>query len=979
MGNLIRSLSTLLPVYASREAKISEKMQKWANCYDLDQLKSSGYVTIDPHSQKTDWKTKNVWPRPPGKSKDDPSRYVWPSENDAYSITTYWDLNAKKHKESSPCCDVPGWGKLCYSDMACWGCNSKGYSYTFPHIILVFGNVLRLFFLNMPEDCPAYNYALQFCNIVRDTTGTELVRELLIPHKLEIETSTKPHEFVSCLIVGLHHHNLPMFDMYNILTKTTTLVNLLEKCKPQKMVKPDCWDSTKLFVGEQCLRFGVPLSMLSKSDWHALFVRMSLGTSRELEKLTPAHLLDLCSSHEAAEPTKHKPVVFSSHEAKAPTQHIPVVVGGVIETNLGVSMVADSLNNPVISSSASNTLSHEESTRLTHEASNRLSDASPHSSVVASLEVAEEPTMFVKLTDKPTHKCATIERTDVKTKVADESKHHSASVSRGHIAGPSSTALSKTIVTEENPTAFGALLDSHSSRAVTAESTDRFTVRENLALLKMPGPESLYCFVNRLGFFPPPNLFSNEMSCEDAVKMCVDLSVVDQTDKLKALLTVKLDLPEAYKRVSLLENRYMSPPTGPDRSDVLNLLAHTALWHANCGVFGGYVRDYIMRGDKATDVDIHVNEHSENCRTMVPVPPSWKRNRKAPVFIKKCVLDHAARIIDFVEEHYGLHLCQYRSNGAADCFQFSFGMPGWFVEMDFIGSTDRTNQKMDSPGVDCDVGNLELRVVGDCLNLSESVPDIVPGEHISTIIQHCVDKSFVFFYDPSTVRAQTRLEKYFKKGWTCLTRMNQPRLGGLFKPEDKYSLKWWNRNCASGSLKSPTTAPSAVSCATPASSPIVSSPAPAVSKRTIASFANKEERIPRHLRESFFCNCCKGCSLVCLCAREMFGDRDPYTLTTFYNAKHTLLWNFLQYRDAVGGDKECALDLFNEEMGECRILIDIGYGLIPACVGLYMYFVHAGDVCHVNFMQIAYFVSAMVCAGHDCASVVPDCRVLLRW
>lgn len=213
------------------------------------------------------------------------------------------------------------------------------------------------------------------------------------------------------------------------------------------------------------------------------------------------------------------------------------------------------------------------------------------------------------------------------------------------------------------------------------------------------------------------------------------------------------------------------------RNDVILILAHAAVWSANCTVYGGFIRDWVIRGEEANDIDVMLPDESTSAQNA------------------------AMNTILRAAEQYGVEFVQSRAKGAAHTLVF---MGAWTdgvngrntIDVDLVAP----NVNKTPPFVDCDVGNL-------CINAQKGLVKKSPnaGEPILNIaksISHCQKKKFVFFYDCSVgadrAMCVRRLQKYLQNGWRCVSPLPQdvvntlmPKYGALLTPKQKYNKKWW--------------------------------------------------------------------------------------------------------------------------------------------------------------------------------------------
>jgi hypothetical protein len=174
--------------------------------------------------------------------------------------------------------------------------------------------------------------------------------------------------------------------------------------------------------------------------------------------------------------------------------------------------------------------------------------------------------------------------------------------------------------------------------------------------------------------------------------------------------------------------------------------------------FAGFLRDWLIRGETANDVDCLVTNVQQKKSIIIPVLQTY------------------------------LGGCTQKQKGAAWTLVFNF--QGHELEMDLL---DPSTQPKTAPGVDCDVGNFAFDQKG--LKLKIGNPNLVS---LSKAIKHCQTQKFVFYRQLPQNSEHRRLTKYMnERGWTCKSAIPDAvvqQLGlpqHLLKPKLKYSKLWW--------------------------------------------------------------------------------------------------------------------------------------------------------------------------------------------
>eukprot|EP01041_Mallomonas_annulata_P007813 gene7813-15980_t len=182
-----------------------------------------------------------------------------------------------------------------------------------------------------------------------------------------------------------------------------------------------------------------------------------------------------------------------------------------------------------------------------------------------------------------------------------------------------------------------------------------------------------------------------------------------------------------------------SPPLS--RDEVVLLVAHTVVWQLGFKVYGGFVRDWVIRGEAANDID-----------SVTPTTVD---------------LHDVGRQLGDILKPYGIVIVDERQNGAA--WTIDFKKEGWSHDIKIV-SLDMVhdNFKAQSPGSDCDCGNLCIDNTGQLVKKSNDAGGtLIP---LVKCMRHCLKKKFVFFYSLVTNIdvIKRRLKKYFSRGWTCI-------------------------------------------------------------------------------------------------------------------------------------------------------------------------------------------------------------------
>jgi hypothetical protein len=213
------------------------------------------------------------------------------------------------------------------------------------------------------------------------------------------------------------------------------------------------------------------------------------------------------------------------------------------------------------------------------------------------------------------------------------------------------------------------------------------------------------------------------------------------------------------------------PTSSGGRDESMLLIAHALIWQAGCTLYGGFVRDWVIRGEPANDIDALI--------------PSNRSPQQVQALLQQCA------------KQVGIQVTGLREKGIATTVTLQVPGAG-NVEVDLV-TLENKRKHAPPPGVDCTVGNLCVLPNGVLDKLNKNA---APTVSLAKCKSHCEKKKFVFLYDPQSNPGMcaARLRKYLSRGWVCLTTLPSSFLeqngltefATLIKPKAKYSLKWWS-------------------------------------------------------------------------------------------------------------------------------------------------------------------------------------------
>ena len=246
---------------------------------------------------------------------------------------------------------------------------------------------------------------------------------------------------------------------------------------------------------------------------------------------------------------------------------------------------------------------------------------------------------------------------------------------------------------------------------------------------------------------------------------------------------LKYNIMQMNKDSHLEFNKYLAqlstssppPPSSvTDRNLEMTYIAHAAIWIGKCSVYGGFIRDLLINNTEPNDIDV-----------------GYEPDRMDIARLKQ-ILQNAAEAINvqYVSENPGkgmVHAIKFKGRGQP-------------FEVDLANAANvRTSSE--SPGVDCDVGNMVIEVSGqDTFGMTLKVKDRLSLLPLAICQKHCREKKFVFYYKMDSDISRRRLDKYFKRGWICLSKFEEPMLSwakrngyeSLIQPKKEFSLPFYS-------------------------------------------------------------------------------------------------------------------------------------------------------------------------------------------
>jgi HrpA-like RNA helicase/8-oxo-dGTP pyrophosphatase MutT (NUDIX family) len=198
----------------------------------------------------------------------------------------------------------------------------------------------------------------------------------------------------------------------------------------------------------------------------------------------------------------------------------------------------------------------------------------------------------------------------------------------------------------------------------------------------------------------------------------------------------------------------ITSPQTPASTDPLVRAAHAAIWQGDFRLYGGMVRDFIIRGEPANDVDI-----------------------VAPQGMDLTVA--SARLVQLLAP------LGYKLVGSPKIYNAAKHTFSWQDGTQITIDVTKDEVKANFPFVDTDVGNFIVSRTG----IAKRRDFAGNGLTLAESIKHCSAKQFVFMCRSDD---KSRIERvYFGRGWTCINTLppgvNLQPPAHLYKPDPRYS------------------------------------------------------------------------------------------------------------------------------------------------------------------------------------------------
>ncbi|GCA63523.1 hypothetical protein KIPB_010413 [Kipferlia bialata] len=196
--------------------------------------------------------------------------------------------------------------------------------------------------------------------------------------------------------------------------------------------------------------------------------------------------------------------------------------------------------------------------------------------------------------------------------------------------------------------------------------------------------------------------------------------------------------------------------TPGDRNSVMLMLVHHLIWATGCSVYGGFVRDWVIRGKEANDIDCLLPSMSQ--------------------------LDSVKASLIGCAKHLGL---QWTGEvGHPNSYMVSFSGAGMApISVDLVDP----HLSSPPPHCECSAANVKINEKGVMAKKAYAGGDLVT---LADCVSHIQSKSFVCFIDWGCAANTTGCDnlvrrvkrKYLDRGWSLLNRLpttQMQRLQGM--------------------------------------------------------------------------------------------------------------------------------------------------------------------------------------------------------
>ncbi|KAL0224637.1 hypothetical protein RCL1_002549 [Eukaryota sp. TZLM3-RCL] len=178
------------------------------------------------------------------------------------------------------------------------------------------------------------------------------------------------------------------------------------------------------------------------------------------------------------------------------------------------------------------------------------------------------------------------------------------------------------------------------------------------------------------------------------------------------------------------------------RETLYEYISHVLVFECNCTIHGAFVRDYLIRNVTVSGIDVCCPTDSvdESINLLVSILNSSQLN---------FVIEEPISITNTLQQ-------VIVSCGTYN-FQLDFTMP----------ESSRMIEGAVPPFVEADVSNLQ---VSKASYLSFREPEASKNTDLATVVAHCMNQEFVFYYDLNHQSDfKESLKRYLDKGWVCLS------------------------------------------------------------------------------------------------------------------------------------------------------------------------------------------------------------------
>ncbi|KAL0224148.1 hypothetical protein P9112_003538 [Eukaryota sp. TZLM1-RC] len=221
------------------------------------------------------------------------------------------------------------------------------------------------------------------------------------------------------------------------------------------------------------------------------------------------------------------------------------------------------------------------------------------------------------------------------------------------------------------------------------------------------------------------------------------------------------DMIDSNPRLRRLLSGIPPPDELLNRETILEYFCYVLIWKCNCTIYGGYIRDFIIRNVAANDIDVSCPNDDLDC-----VIELFKKEVSNSGF--NCIVKSTHLVNDV-------------------CKRVKVNFGSYSVDVDFTPpNASRRHSDAAPPYVEADVSNLQISK-DNYLSFKEPAACATLNLSLANVLEHCLNQEFIFFYDlRNHPNLKHRLERKFIRGWTLISQIPDEQLDLIQKYKHLY-------------------------------------------------------------------------------------------------------------------------------------------------------------------------------------------------